>query len=706
MKDLPPNATRSPVQPPAQCAADCPATTPAHGGWPRLLAWLPIPLLLAVIAGLWVADLRTVYESRTLMVLLNLLFTWLASLCICFLTARAFLGSGQPGLLMFGCGSLLWGVTSLAAAVIVDRVNPTITVHNVGVLGAALCHLVGSLWRGRLPRPGQWLVVGYVGALMTAALIVWVATAGLTPVFFVQGQGGTPIREIVLLLATALFAWVAWQMIYRFRRQFGAFYYWYGLGLALVATGLVGVTLLSVQGGILGWTNRLTQYLGSAYLFIAALMAARETGTSTFSLSAVDDALQKYWFMAEYRRQQPLQRVLRCSLPVMVVAAAFGLRLTLTAWFGPGLPTYVTFYPAVMLVALLAGFGPGLLATALAGLLVCYWILPPVGQFAIASTVDRVGLVIFAGMGLFISAVAELYRRNRDKAAAYDREEVLRETRREKEFLANLLEHASQPFAVGYPDGRLGQFNRAYEQLTGYTAAELRALDWSTTLTPPEWRELERQKLDELHDTGQAVRYEKEYIRKDGSRAPIELLVHLMRDAAGKPEYYYSFIADITDRRRAEEELKRLAQQRQLALDAARMGWWHYDPVTRIASWDDRYKEIFGVTGYQRPNDEILARLHPDDLPGVWAKVEAALDPLNPQPYSAEYRINHPDGTARWIERTALPCSRASAMPGGRQVSLVQSPTSAIASTRKVLCKPSCNASTLSCPACIPASCL
>ena len=144
-------------------------------GWPRLLAWLPIPLLLALIAGLWVADLRTVYESRTVMVLLNLFFTWLASLCICFLTARGFLGSGQPGLLMFGCGSLLWGVTSLAAAVIVDRVNPTITVHNLGVLGAAFCHLVGLLWRGRLSRPGRWLVVGYTGALMAAALIVWAA---------------------------------------------------------------------------------------------------------------------------------------------------------------------------------------------------------------------------------------------------------------------------------------------------------------------------------------------------------------------------------------------------------------------------------------------------------------------------------------------------------------------------------------------------
>ncbi len=98
------------------------------------------------------------------------------------------------------------------------------------------------------------------------------------------------------------------------------------------------------------------------------------------------------------------------------------------ACFGPGLPTYVTFYPTIMVVALLAGFGPGLVATALAGLTAAYWILPPVGQFFIASPVDRLGLVIFSGMGLFISTVSELYRRNRDKAAAYDREAALRES--------------------------------------------------------------------------------------------------------------------------------------------------------------------------------------------------------------------------------------------------------------------------------------
>ena len=58
-------------------------------------------------------------------------------------------------------------------------------------------------------------------------------------------------------------------------------------------------------------------------------------------------------------------------------------------------------------------------------------------------------------------------------------------------FLADLLDHADQPFAIGYPDGSLGYLNSAFERLTGYTREELRAMDWTAALTPPEWRDLE-----------------------------------------------------------------------------------------------------------------------------------------------------------------------------------------------------------------------
>ncbi len=144
--------------------------------------------------------------------------------------------------------------------------------------------------------------------------------------------------------------------------------------------------------------------------------------------------------------------------------------------------------------------------------------------------------------------LAEMAERERAEGA-------LRESRQQNEFLANIIELSSQPFGVGFPDGRLGIVNKAFEQLTGYSAAELKSLDWAETLTPPEWREVEHDELEELQRTGLPVRYEKEYVRKDGTRVPVELLVHLVTEAAEKPEYYYAFVTDITVRKQTEQAL-------------------------------------------------------------------------------------------------------------------------------------------------------
>jgi two-component system, chemotaxis family, sensor kinase Cph1 len=145
----------------------------------------------------------------------------------------------------------------------------------------------------------------------------------------------------------------------------------------------------------------------------------------------------------------------------------------------------------------------------------------------------------------------------------FDSEEDLRINRsnfenslKQNKLLSHLLESSDQPFGVGYLDGSLGYVNRAFEELTGYTQEELKKLDWLTILTPPEFRAMEQEKLEELQRTGQPVRYEKDYIRKDGTRVPIELLVHLIRNDDGTPQYYYSFITNITERKQAEEVLR------------------------------------------------------------------------------------------------------------------------------------------------------
>jgi PAS domain-containing protein len=120
-------------------------------------------------------------------------------------------------------------------------------------------------------------------------------------------------------------------------------------------------------------------------------------------------------------------------------------------------------------------------------------------------------------------------------------------------------------------------------------------------------------------------------------------------DESGRIGGLYCAVQEDTGRVLAERERDRLAGQRQLALDAARMGWWHYDPATRAVRGDERFAEIFGVPVVQQSNEAVLARIHPDDLPRVWAASEAALNPSDPKPYSAEYRVVRADGGLGWV---------------------------------------------------------
>jgi PAS domain S-box-containing protein len=135
-------------------------------------------------------------------------------------------------------------------------------------------------------------------------------------------------------------------------------------------------------------------------------------------------------------------------------------------------------------------------------------------------------------------------------------EAALAESRGRADLLASILENSAQPFGVGAPNGDLLLTNRAFERLTGYSVEELSQISWAEVLTPPEYAEFEAQQLAVLEETGAPVRYEKEYIRKDGTRVPIELLVHAAKDEMGRVSYYYSFVTDLTQRKAAEAAIE------------------------------------------------------------------------------------------------------------------------------------------------------
>lgn len=134
-------------------------------------------------------------------------------------------------------------------------------------------------------------------------------------------------------------------------------------------------------------------------------------------------------------------------------------------------------------------------------------------------------------------------------------EEALQRSRERADMLAMLLDDSSQPFMVGSPDGRFLLFNRAFEQLTGYSSAELARLKWPDDVTSPETLAAERVAIAAIDRTGEPQRFEKDFLRKDGSLVPAEVLRHGQRDADGTISYYYAFITDITERRAAEEHV-------------------------------------------------------------------------------------------------------------------------------------------------------
>lgn len=215
-----------------------------------------------------------------------------------------------------------------------------------------------------------------------------------------------------------------------------------------------------------------------------------------------------------------------------------------------------------------------------------------------------------------------------------------------------LVQNANSAILRWGRDGVLTFANEYAQRFFGYSAQEIIGKHVGILVPDRESSGTDLSRLAEeiVEHPERFVNNVNENLCRDGRRVWMTWTNKAIFDREGRLVEILAVGSDISDRKRAEEERDRLARQRQLALDAAEMGWWHYDPSARIASWDDRYREIFQVAGYQGAIDEILARLHPDDLPAVWAKVEAALDPMDPQPYSAEYRIRLPDGSLRWVE--------------------------------------------------------
>lgn len=173
-------------------------------------------------------------------------------------------------------------------------------------------------------------------------------------------------------------------------------------------------------------------------------------------------------------------------------------------------------------------------------------------------------------------------------------DEALRDSEERNRFLAGVVENSTQPFAIAYPDGHVGRVNNAFCKLLGYERREIEGVCLVNDLTPPEWRKREAHMIGQLDQTGLAIRYEKEYCRKDGSRVPVELLVHRVLRDEDTTDYYYAFITNLTERKRSEQALIESERRYRELFQNAPAGIFQTTSDGHVIRVNQRMAEILG----------------------------------------------------------------------------------------------------------------
>jgi two-component system cell cycle sensor histidine kinase/response regulator CckA len=105
-------------------------------------------------------------------------------------------------------------------------------------------------------------------------------------------------------------------------------------------------------------------------------------------------------------------------------------------------------------------------------------------------------------------------------------------------------------------DGTIKNTNNAMLQMLGYNSEEVTQVKW-TEITPAEFRHADADAVQQVRETGVFRSYEKEYIRKDGSRVPVMIGGALFE---GQSTEGVAFVLDLSDLRKAQQEIMRLAR--------------------------------------------------------------------------------------------------------------------------------------------------
>jgi len=229
-----------------------------------------------------------------------------------------------------------------------------------------------------------------------------------------------------------------------------------------------------------------------------------------------------------------------------------------------------------------------------------------------------------------------------------------------KALLASIVESSDDAIIGKAADGTIVSWNRGAELLYGYPAAEV--IGKPVSILAPSDRADEVPGILARIKRGERIsHFETVRVRKDGTPVDVSLTISPIKNSAGEVAGAATIARDITERKRAEEKLRRseayLAESQRLS----HSGSWAWNLSSEELYWSDETFRIFGFDPEQTKasiRGTFLSRIHPVDRPRVQEGLNAAAAQLTD--VETEYRIVLPDGSIRHLHDVVRPVANES----------------------------------------------
>jgi len=352
------------------------------------------------------------------------------------------------------------------------------------------------------------------------------------------------------------------------------------------------------------------------------------------------------------------------SVAIAIVAAELITRLLQAE------PIASSMLCAVIVAAWFGGFGPALLAIALALLAFHYYLVPPINSFTWKHDLSAVGisevprLILFSITSLIVAFVISAQRKATEtlrgssddlQAAITDQKRIEARLLQSEMYLSEAQRlSGTGSFGWNVSSGEIFWSEQTFrifqcDQTTRPT------LEFIFQRTHPEDRPAVQKTIRQAAGDGKDFDHEYRLLMPDGAVKHVHAVARAARDASGSTEFVGA-ITDITIAREAERRLRRSESYLAEAQRLSHTGSWAWD--VRLQTFVYRSPEVYHLFGFDPEKDPLSPqsfqdRILPEDRDLVVQMARQAV--REKTDFEVDFRIDLPDGPTRYVHSVGHP---------------------------------------------------